>query len=157
MNKTSHHISKHFSEIYFGGNWTCSNLKDQLSDVTWLEATTKLYNLNTIATLTYHIHYYVKAVSAVLNGDSLRAKDELSFTHPTIHSQEDWTNFLEQIWQEAHLFSDRIKTLSDDTLEQNFTDVKYGIYYRNLQGIIEHSHYHLGQISLIKKIIRQSS
>lgn len=157
MNKTSHHISKHFREIYFGGNWTCSNLKDQLSDITWLEATTKLYNLNTIATLTYHIHYYVKAVSAVLNGNSLQAKDELSFTHPPIQSQEDWVLFLDQIWQEAHLFSDQLKSVSDETLEQNFTDVKYGIYYRNLQGIIEHSHYHLGQISLIKKIIRQNS
>jgi hypothetical protein len=28
---------------------------------------------------------------------------------------------------------------------------KYGNYYRNIHGIIEHIHYHLGQIVLIEK------
>jgi len=30
---------------------------------------------------------------------------------------------------------------------------KYGNYYRNFHGIIEHCHYHLGQIVLIKKML----
>ena len=32
---------------------------------------------------------------------------------------------------------------------------KYGNYFRNLTGIIEHLHYHLGQIVLIKKLIAE--
>jgi len=28
-------IAKHLREIYFDGNWTCSNLKDNLADITW--------------------------------------------------------------------------------------------------------------------------
>ena len=28
-------IAKHFREVYFGGNWTSSNLKDNLADVDW--------------------------------------------------------------------------------------------------------------------------
>ncbi|HAI83731.1 MAG TPA: DUF1572 domain-containing protein, partial [Chitinophagaceae bacterium] len=31
-----------------------------------------------------------------------------------------------------------------------------GTYYRNILGLIEHTHYHLGQIALIKKIIRNT-
>jgi len=30
---------------------------------------------------------------------------------------------------------------------------KYGNYFRNIVGVIEHIHYHLGQIVLIKKIL----
>ena len=28
-------IAKHFREVNFGGNWTWSNLKDNLADITW--------------------------------------------------------------------------------------------------------------------------
>jgi hypothetical protein len=34
-------------------------------------------------------------------------------------------------------------------------NAKYGNYYRNLHGIIEHTHYHLGQIVLIKKLLKR--
>ena len=35
-----------------------------------------------------------------------------------------------------------------------FGNEKYGTYYENIQGVIEHLHYHLGQIVVVKKIIR---
>lgn len=151
----SNQIAKHFSEVYFGGNWTCSNLKDNLSDLTWQEATKQVYSLNTIATLTYHIHYFVAAVLKVLEGGSLESKDELSFSHPTIQSQADWENRLATMWAEAEQFAALIEQLPDSKLEEVFVETKYGIYYRNLHGIIEHTHYHLGQIALIKKILRE--
>ncbi len=155
--KTSKHIAKHLREIYFGGNWTCSSLKTQLSDVSLLEAKQIVYNLNSILTLTHHIHYYILAVTQVLKGHKLIAKDELSFNHPSIESEQQWNTYLENIWKEAEVFADLIEQLPDAILETNFTDEKYGIYYRNLQGIIEHSHYHLGQISLLKKIIKSKN
>jgi hypothetical protein len=44
-------IAKHFREIHFGGNWTSSNLKEHVSDLTWQQATTKVYSCNTIVAL----------------------------------------------------------------------------------------------------------
>jgi uncharacterized damage-inducible protein DinB len=146
-------IAKHFREIHFGGNWTTSNLKDQLADVTWQQATTKVYSFNTIATLVYHTNYYVSAVLKVLQGESLNAKDEYSFAHPPINSQEDWENLMNKAWAEAESFASLVEQLPESKLLEDFTDKKYGNYYRNLHGIIEHTHYHLGQIVLIKKII----
>jgi hypothetical protein len=29
------YLSKHFREVFFGGNWTWSNLKDTLEDGRW--------------------------------------------------------------------------------------------------------------------------
>ncbi len=148
-------IAKHFREIYFGGNWTWSNLKDNLSDVTWQQATTQVHSLNTIATLTYHIHYFVTAATNVLQNKPLNAHDKFSFDHPPIHSREDWKNFLDKVVADAEIFANLIEQLPDDKLGENFYEEKYGNYYRNLHGIIEHAHYHLGQIAVIKKIIQQ--
>jgi len=48
-------IAKQFRDVYFGGNWTSVNLKENLADVTWQQATTKVYSANTIAALVYRI------------------------------------------------------------------------------------------------------
>jgi len=139
--------------VFFGGNWTTVNLKDTLADVTWEQATTKVYSFNTIATLAYHMTYYVTAVLKVLEGRPLDASDKLSFAHPPVTSQEDWLQMQDKMWTEAEQFTAMIEQFPEDKLFNDFTDPKYGNYYRNFNGIIEHTHYHLGQIVLIKKII----
>lgn len=153
---TPHQIAKHLREVFFGGNWTTVNLKDTLADVTWQQAVTQVYSFNTIATLVYHMTYYVAAVTEVLEGEPLNASDKLSFNHPPITSQQEWDDFLASKWAEAEHFAYLIEKLPENILGENFFDSKYGIYYRNLHGLIEHTHYHLGQIVLIKKIIAPS-
>ncbi|WDO12444.1 DinB family protein [Flavobacterium sp. WW92] len=152
MNLTQQ-IAKHFREIHFGGNWTCSNLKENLKDITWQQATTKIHSFNTIAALVYHMNYYVSAVLKVLHGNSLEAKDKYSFDHPPILSQADWENLLDKTWADAENFADLIEQLPEEKLWEHFTDEKYGNYYRNIHGIIEHTHYHLGQVVILKKLI----
>jgi hypothetical protein len=85
--QTTQHLAKHLHDVYFGGNWTVSNLKDQLSDVGWEQAITKVADINTIATLTYHIHYFVKVLNQVLEGGPLEGNDKFSFSHPPIASE----------------------------------------------------------------------
>jgi hypothetical protein len=149
------HIAKHFREVHFGGNWTWSNLNDTLEGVTWEEATTKVHSFNTIATLVYHTNYYVDAVLKVFKGEVLSSNDKFSFSHPPINSQEDWDRMLNKVWDDAREFADLLEQMPDSKLWENIADEKYGIYYRNLHGIIEHTHYHLGQIALIKKILKE--
>ena len=152
MNLTGQ-IAKNLREVFFGGNWTSSNLKDNLADVTWQQATAQVYSFNTIAALTYHMNYYVSAVLNVLQGKPLDAKDKYSFDLPLIQSQEDWEKLLNKTWTDAETFASLIEQLPETKLSETFTDKKYGNYYRNLHGVIEHIHYHLGQIVLLKKIL----
>jgi hypothetical protein len=147
-------IAKHFREIHFGGNWTWSNMKDVLSDVTWEQATTKVHDFNTIVALTYHVNYFVDAALKVLEGKPLDAHDKFSFDHPPVGSAEDWQKLLDKVWADAEKFSVLVEQLPESKLWEDFTDPKYGNYYRNLHGIIEHMHYHLGQIALIKKLVQ---
>lgn len=153
--KFTQQIAKHFRELYFGGNWTSVNLKESLADVNWMEATRKVYSFNTIAIVVYHTNYYVSAVSKVLQGERLDASDKYSFDLPPIQSQEDWDKLLNKTWDDAENFAALVEQLPQNKLGETFADEKYGNYYRNIHGVIEHTHYHLGQIVLIKKLLAQ--
>ena len=149
-------IAKHFRDVYFGGNWTSVNLKDTLADISWEDAITKIHDLNTIATLVFHINYYVTPVLKVLQGESLNASDKFSFDLAPITSSDDWQKLVNKTMADAELFAVQIETFEEVKLFEDFADPKYGNYYRNIHGIIEHTHYHLGQISLINKILNET-
>lgn len=150
-------LAKHLRDVYSGGNWTCVNMKESLSGVTWQDAISTVHTFNTIATLVHHIHYYVVAQIQVLKGGQLNAKDELSFAHPFINSEADWEQMLGRVFADAEALALLIEQLPEENVWQYFADEKYGTYYRNLQGMIEHTHYHLGQITLIKKMLSESN
>ena len=148
-------IAKQLRDVCFGGNWTAVNLRDALTGLTWQQAVTPVYSLNTIATLVYHMGYYVSGVLKVLQGGPLDIKDKYSFDHPPIRSQEDWIEFLEKTWADVEAFAASIEKLPEEQLWSDFADGTYGHYYRNLTGIVEHIHYHLGQVVVIRKISDQ--
>ena len=156
MNLTTQ-IAKQFRDVHFGGNWTASNLKENLADITWQQATAKVNSFNTIAALVYHMNYYVGVVLKVLQGERLNASDKYSFDLPPIYSQDDWEKLLDKTWKDAENFAGSIEQLPESKLWEVFSDEKYGTYYRNIHGIIEHIHYHLGQVVLIKKILLQTN
>jgi hypothetical protein len=76
---------------------------------------------------------------------------------PPIQSEDEWNKLLSKTWSEAETFAGLVEKLPDEKLSVDLADKKYGSYYRNLHGIVEHAHYHLGQILLIKKILADTS
>ena len=149
-------IATHVREVHFGRNWASSSLRENLEDITWEQAITKIQSFNTIVTLVYHMNYYVHAVLEVLRGNPLKAQDKLSFDHPPIKSEEDWQQMLEKTWNDAENFANAIEGLPENKFWEDFSENKYGNYYRNIHGVIEHIHYHLGQIALIRKTFTKS-
>jgi len=150
-------IAKQFRQVYFGGNWTSVNFKETLADVDWKQAITKIDSLNTIAALVFHTNYYVSEVLKVLKGEPLQAHDKYSFALPPLQSQSDWEAVLNKTWTDAEAFATLLEQLPEAKLWEIFTEEKYGTYYRNMLGIIEHNHYHLGQIVLLKKLLLQAN
>lgn len=155
MKSFSQLIAKQFHSIFFGGNWTVTNIKEVLSDITVDEATKKIESFNSILALTYHINYFINdALIPVLEGKPLDAHDKFSFNHPEIKTEKEWQDFLKIVFLNAEKATRLISELSDEKLKDNFIDEKYGNHFRNIHGIIEHTHYHLGQIVILKKMIR---
>ena len=150
----SKQLVKQFKEIYLTGNWVvATNLKAQLLDVDWEQATVKIGSLNTIADLVFHLNYYIKGVLDVLKGGTLTIRDKYSFNIPSITSEKDWNTLRTEIINNAQEFVCILEQFSDEELNQVFVDKKYGSYERNIRVTIEHGYYHLGQLVLIKKII----
>ncbi|HYG15595.1 MAG TPA: DUF1572 domain-containing protein [Bacteroidia bacterium] len=147
-------LAKHFRDVYSGGNWTCVNLRDVLKDITWQQATTKVQSLNTIAILLGHTSYYIATITKVLQGGPLVGKDEESFVHPPIQSEEEWRQWVNTVLTDAENMAALIEQLPEEKLWEPFTDEKYGNYYRHLLGVTEHMHYHLGQMVLIRKLVQ---
>lgn len=150
-------IAKLLRDVHFGGNWTWSDLKKNMEDVNWEMANRKVFGFNSIGALVYHSNYYVCAIISVLQGNPLESKDIYSFNHPPIESDTDWQGILNKSWKDADTLAQLIENMPEEKLWETFPGEQYGNYYRNIHGVIEHLHYHLGQMVLIKKIILQKS
>ena len=157
MMTKSEQLANRLREVILNGTWIANtNYKDQLENLDWKLATKKIQSLNTIAALAQHVHYYVSGINNVFINGTLDIRDKFSFDFPPITSQTQWETFQNEFWCDAEELSQYIEKLKDEQLNENFIDKKYGNYLRNINGLIEHSYYHLGQIVLIKKLINQS-
>jgi len=150
-------ISALSQEVMLDGTWIATNLKKELSEVTWQEANTKIGSLNTIALLTFHLNYYIAGLIKVLEGGPLDIRDKYSFDMPAINGPEDWDKLRQRSFADAEKYVGLISQLPEERINEGFVDVKYGNYFRNLIGVIEHSYYHLGQIVILKKLIKEQS
>ena len=144
-------------EVFLNGTWIANtNYKEQLLSFSYEEAIFKISDLNMIALLTFHIDYYLKGLIQVMDGGELEIRDKYSFDLPEIKSAADWNSLVQNFLEHAVIFADQVEQMNEDHFHQPFVDVKYGNYARNIEAIIEHSYYHLGQISLIRKMIKQA-
>jgi hypothetical protein len=153
MNKN---LANRLREVLLSGKWIAhTNFKEQITSISWEQAIEKVANLNTIALLTFHVNYYLKGLLNVFEGGNLEIKDKFSFDMPEITSETDWLNLVDEFVSNAEKFINHVEKMDDNLLAQPFVKQEYGSYLRNIEAQIEHSYYHLGQVSLIKKLISQ--
>ncbi len=147
-------LANRLTEVLLNGRWIANtNYKLQIENLNWEQATQKIGTLNAIASLTYHVNYYLAGIINVFKGGELEIRDKYSFDISPIESEKDWNQLVEEFISNSEIFFKEVLNLSDSKLDEAFVDEKYGTYLRNIEGVIEHSYYHLGQILLIKKMI----
>ena len=150
----SKEIADRAREVLLNGHWIANtNFKEQLLQVTYQQATQQISNLNTIAKLTFHVNYYLVGLLEVFNGGDLTIKDKFSFDMPPVISETDWQRLRDELFNSSEQFAKKIEQMPDALLGQPFVKEEYGSYLRNIDAIIEHCYYHLGQVSLLRKMI----
>ncbi|MBC6489543.1 DUF1572 domain-containing protein [Flavihumibacter stibioxidans] len=150
-------IANRLREVLLNGHWIANtNYKEQILSVNWQQATQKAGNLNSIAALTFHVNYYLAGILNAFETGKIEIRDKYSFDLPQIQSEADWNKLVTDFLSNSEKFATRVEQMDDNIFDQPFVDEKYGTYLRNIEGIIEHSYYHLGQISLIRKMILQN-
>ena len=153
---TSNQIAYRFRDVTLNGELVAgTNFKKVLSDVSFLEATKKVASLNTIAALTFHIDYYIAGVIKVLEGGTLDIHDKFSFNMAPIVSESDWKKLREKLLLDALRLAELIEEMPEEKWKDTFVHEKYGNFRHNIELMIEHGYYHLGQIVLIKKLVRE--
>ena len=154
MNRTQFTANR-LREVLLDGHWIANtNYRQQLTNTSWQQATQMVGSLNSIAALTYHINYYLAGLLQVLKGGKLEMSDKYSFDVPPITSEADWNHLVDTFLANAESFVSEMELIPETMLEEPFVQEKYGSWARNLEGVVEHSYYHLGQISLIKKLLQ---
>ena len=149
-------IAQHINEVHEGGNWTEVNIKDTLADVGYKEAiTVTKASYNTIAALLHHLSFYNDVVMQRLSGSDPVIGEINGFDVPAISNEEDWIKLKERNIQSARQLVDAVKAFPEKKIFE-FTATGHATHYKTLHGISEHAHYHLGQIVLLKKLIRQT-
>ncbi|MBO9152143.1 DinB family protein [Chitinophaga sp. GCM10012297] len=152
---TPQQLAKHLRELHTGNNVAGVNLRDALAGVTLRQAIEKVHGLNSIAMLVFHVNYYVNVVLKVMQGKPLDAHDKYSFGLGPLETEEAWQQLVNKAFSEAEQLAGLIEQMSETQLQEDFASGKYGNNFRNLLGQVEHTYYHLGQISLIKKMVQQ--
>ena len=147
-------LAKRFSDVILNNSWVANNsYKNQLTDLPLEVVLFKYQSLHNIAALAQHVHYYIAGILNVFNGGNLDIKDIYSFDFPPINTIEQWHSFLAVFWTEAASFIQKLEEMDENTLNSIFVKKEYGTYHFNINTLIEHSYYHLGQIVLLKKLI----
>ncbi len=153
--KLNEYLANRLKEIFIEGEWVLgTNFKEQIINLDWKQATQRIDDFNTIADLTFHIDYYIAGVKKVLEGGTLDIRDKYSFDYPPIQSEQDWQNLVNKFCLDSEEFIELVKKMSEEKMISDFVDKQYGTYCRNIDAMIEHTYYHLGQIILIKKRIK---
>lgn len=141
-------------EVFLDGKWIANTqYKELIESVTWEQATRKVGSLNTIALLTFHVNYYVAGILNVLKGGDLEIRDRFSFDMAPIASGEEWQALKAKFLSDAEALAQACESLPDAQWDKDFVDPKYGTYLRNIEAMIEHGYYHMGQVSLVRKMI----
>lgn len=156
-NNLSNAITSHFNELFYKGGWTGVNLKNVLGDVSLTEANTVCEGFNTIAQVTNHLSYYYPIQLKVFRGGDVEGHDSESWKIASPETEEQWQDIVSQLLAYGNEMINEIETINDDQMFEGFDKLgKYGTVHRNLLGIIEHTYYHLGQLVILKKLVRQS-
>lgn len=152
--KISTLVAKHIAEVV-RGNWTDIYLNDVIADITYQEAVMLPAGVsNSVAMLLYHLSFYNNIVMERLNGNNPAINEENGFDI-AVNDEEGWLLLKAACLVSFKKLAACVAALPDERLWEPVPSGNDS-FYKTLHGIAEHAHYHLGQIVLLKKIIRST-
>ena len=153
MNKSQHLGNKVRAVLLNGHLIANTNYRAELVEVDFAVVNKKIESLNSLALLAQHVNYYVKGITHVFEHGTLEIRDKYSFDFLELDTPLKWDDFVGEFCFEAETLAELIEALPVDELENHFADKKYGTVEHNIEMMIEHSYYHLGQLVLLKKLV----
>lgn len=155
--KISSHIAQHLLDVYTGGNWTEVSLAQTIAGISLQEAVTVTpASPNSIAAIIHHLDFWNRVMIQRLQGIQPEIPEANGFDVPVLNTDADWKRLVKATLASASELAVAISHTEDSQLEQPIVGGSASVY-KNVQGTVEHIHYHLGQIVILKKLAAKSS
>ena len=149
-------LTEKIEKVYSGSPWYGNSIKSVLKDIDPKTAFTKAArNVHTIAELVAHIIAWREFVISKIKGDNdFKITQKLSFDWQRIDRNEKtaWKSLLNTLEKNQNEILTTLKKLDDGFLKLPVSRRRYDNEFL-IEGGIQHDIYHLGQISLLKKMI----
>ncbi|HKQ04483.1 MAG TPA: DinB family protein [Blastocatellia bacterium] len=136
---------------YEGEAWHGPALKTILADVTAEQAARRpLSSAHTIWELVLHISAWESAVTSRLEGRYISDPDEGDWPAVTETTDAAWQATLARLDATHHKLRDTIRHFDGERLHKRLAEGKESANYA-INGVIQHTLYHAGQIILLKR------
>ena len=147
-------IAQHLIDVHEGKNWTEVSIAATLKDITVEEAATLTHaSPNTIASLLHHITFWNRLIIKRMRGIDVFVDEKNGYNIPFLQTEEDWQQLQIDNNLSAHELAAAIAGFDETLLEESLL-LGGSSAYKNLQGTVEHVHYHLGQMVILKKLVK---
>lgn len=147
---------RQFVQLFEGGSWNGESYIEKLKTVDEQTAFKQpVPGKHSIAEILWHCTYWTTVILKRLQGDSEfgeKTEKDQNFLSLELLCQKGWLNLLAEFKQSQGVLINFLKTKTDDFLENEYKPGKKFDY--ELEGIIHHDIYHLGQIGLLISLLK---
>ena len=148
---------RQLKEVYEGENWNDGNYLSKLENIKEETAFKQpKAGIHSIAEIIWHLIFWRRAVLYRITGDyefDKKAEKEQNFLTLEALKQKGWSNLLDELKQSQNGLINFLSTKTDDVL-----DIEYKPGRKlevEIEGIVHHDIYHLGQIGLVIAMLRE--
>lgn len=150
--KETERIADQLERAFHGDAWSGPSVKDVLAGVTAeMAAQTPLGEVHSIWELVYHITAWLHIVRRRVGAENFVVTDEVNFPHVKDKSEESWTTSLALMAEAESELRKVILEIPESRLDEPAVSGVSDTVYLLLQGAVQHSLYHAGQIILLKR------
>lgn len=155
MNEEIKRIIKAIEATYNGKPWFGDNIIKQLDGIDAVKACEIPEKLNhSIAEIIQHMMAWRLFIVEKLNGNADYEvwETDLDWVKITNLDEENWTSLKNQLAENQQLLIATIQEKAEQQMDNKVDGRPYN-FRLMLQGITQHDIYHIGQISLVKKLV----
>ena len=152
MAETDRIINRIRRTVREGDAWHGSCVEAVLSDITQEQAAAKpIPDAHSIWTLVLHISAWVDTVRRRVEGENVELSDDEDWPRVRDISPAAWDAVRRELVQAHDRLAQAVAQLDDDRLDDHAIGDQPDLYIQ-INGVIEHTLYHAGQIALLKKM-----
>jgi uncharacterized damage-inducible protein DinB len=152
MVKETERIADQIERAMGGEAWYGDGVEALLKDISAAQAARRpISNAHTIWEILLHITVWVRIIGRRLHGEAADATPEEDWPVVTDTSEEAWRRAVEACRAAHRDLAAAVRQLPESRLAEEMTGHPPKIYIQ-LHGIVQHTLYHTGQISMLKKL-----